>query len=518
MNTAQRPNVLFICADQWRGDALSALGHPNAKTPNLDALARDGVLFTQHYGQATPCGPARASLLTGLYLMNHRSGRNGTPLDARHTNIALEVRKAGYEPALFGYTDTSPDPRGCDANDPALAAYDRGIMPGFVTPLHLPEDMGPWIADLIAKGHDLPNGREDAFKPRPTFEKPVDRGLRYVPTSFPAEHSETAFLTDQFLRWLSVRGQAPWFAHLVFYRPHPPLIAPEPYNASVSPHDVAMPVRATTPEKEAQQHPVLGYLLERLRQPGAYDELNPLDLIAAEDLEIRQMRATYFGLIEEVDHHLGRIIEHLKATGQYDDTLIIVTSDHGEMLGEHYAWGKEIYFDPSFHLPLVIRDPRQQANAGRGRQVDAFTEAIDIMPTILDWLGQTAPRACDGHSLLPLLRGGTPPDWREEVFFEHDFRSVSTQHIETALGLASDECCYAVIRDRRFKYVHFAALPPLLFDLEADPKEMHNLADDLGMAPLVLRYAQRMLNWRLTHADRTLSNMQLTSAGLVSRP
>ena len=107
-----KTNVLFICADQWRGDCLSALGHPVVRTPNLDALARDGVLFRNHFGQCTPCGPSRISLLTGLYLMNHRSGRNGTPLDSRHTNIALEARKAGHEPALFGYTDSSVDPRG----------------------------------------------------------------------------------------------------------------------------------------------------------------------------------------------------------------------------------------------------------------------------------------------------------------------------------------------------------------------------------------------------------------------
>ena len=103
-------NVLFICADQWRADCISALGHPNVKTPNLDALVKDGMLFRNHFGQCTPCGPSRTSLLTGLYLMNHRSGRNGTPLDSRHTNIALEARKAGYDPALFGYTDTTPDP------------------------------------------------------------------------------------------------------------------------------------------------------------------------------------------------------------------------------------------------------------------------------------------------------------------------------------------------------------------------------------------------------------------------
>lgn len=153
----------------------------------------------------------------------------------------------------------------------------------------------------------------------------------------------------------------------------------------------------------------------------------------------------------------------------------------------------------------------------RGLRVDAFTEAIDIMPTILDWLGLPVPRTCDGRSLLPLLRGTVPADWREAVFFEHDFRTVATQKVEQTLGITSDQCCYAVIRDRRYKYVHFAALPQLLFDLQADPHETTNLADRPEMAATVLAYAQKMLDWRLSHAERTLTNMVLTKDGLVSR-
>lgn len=517
---SERPNVLFICADQWRADCLSALGHPNVRTPNIDALAADGVLFGHHFGQCTPCGPSRTSVLTGLYLMNHRSGRNGTPLDARHTNLALEVRRAGYEPALFGYTDTSLDPRGRAPADPALTAYDRGVMPGFVAPLHLPDDMAPWVADLVARGHDLPGGRDDAFRPREGAAPPPGHGFRAIPTRFSAGESETAFLTDQFLKWLAPRRNRPWFAHLVFYRPHPPLIAPEPWNTAVHPRDVAMPPRAATLGEERARHPYLACELDRLSTPGEYDEHSPLDPVAAGDLEIRQMRATYYGLIHEVDHHLGRIIAHLKETGEYDRTLIVVTSDHGELLGEHYLWGKEAWFDPAFRLPLVIRDPR--AGATRGSRVTAFTEAVDIMPTILDWLGLPAPRSCDGYSLLPFLHGGpegeAPPGWREEVFFEHDFRDVVDQRPERALGLSSDQCAYAAIRGRRWKYVHFAALPPLLYDLEADPHEQRNLAADPAMAPVLARCAQRMLDWRITHAERTLTNMALTPGGLLSRP
>ena len=225
--------------------------------------------------------------------------------------------------------------------------------------------------------------------------------------------------------------------------------------------------------------------LERISEPGLYDEHSPLDPVSANELEIRQMRAAYYGLIAEVDHHVGRIIEHLKRTGEYERTLIVVTSDHAEMLGGHHVWGKEIYFDPAFHLPLVIRDPRPEADAMRGGRIDAFTEAVDIMPTILDWLGQAVPRACDGRSLLPLLQGGVPAGWREAVFFEHDFRTVATQRAEQALGISSDQCSYAAIRDRRYKYVHFAALPPLLFDIAADPHETEDLAGRPEMAATV---------------------------------
>ena len=116
--TDTRPrNVLLISADQWRGDCLGSVGHPLVRTPNLDALARDGVLFRNHFTQCTPCGPARTSLLTGLYMMTHRSVRNGTPLDNRHSNVASEARKAGFDPVLFGYTDTARDPRSVPVGD-----------------------------------------------------------------------------------------------------------------------------------------------------------------------------------------------------------------------------------------------------------------------------------------------------------------------------------------------------------------------------------------------------------------
>ena len=139
------------------------------------------------------------------------------------------------------------------------------------------------------------------------------------------------------------------------------------------------------------------------------------------------------------------------------------------------------------------------------------------MPTILDWAGLQAPRSCDGCSLLPFLQGAPPAGWRTEAHFEHDFRDIPNLVPETAFGLHSDACNYAIIRGPRYKYVHFAAMPALLFDMEEDPGETHNLAGDPKHRDIMLDYAQKMLSWRLRHAERTLTHMQLTARGVVAR-
>jgi arylsulfatase A-like enzyme len=223
-------------------------------------------------------------------------------------------------------------------------------------------------------------------------------------------------------------------------------------------------------------------------------------------------------MMTQVDDQIGRLIAHLKATGEYEDTLIILTCDHGEMGGDHYCWGKEIYFEQSFHIPLIIRDPRRLADRGRGTRVENFTESVDLLPTILDWLGRKVPDQCDGRSLMPFVEGAVPPDWRHEVHYELDFRfspNAPGFDAEAALGLHPDECYLTVIRDADYKYVHFVSLPPLLFDMRKDPYEMNNLAEDPAHAPVLLRYAQKMLSWRMRHAERTLTNLHLTSRGVI---
>ena len=493
-------NLLFIIADQWRGDTLGAVAHPCVKTPNLDRLAAEGVVFRNHFTQASPCGPARASILTGLYLHNHRQVTNETPLDRRFTNLALELGRAGYQAALFGYTDTPLDPR-------AAPGGRDWICPGFtaVAPFLFADGFADWRAALAARGHALPERVRDTFLPADGYRRPAgDAG--FAPCFYTAEESDTAFLADAALDYLDERGARPWFVHFCCLRPHPPMVAPAPYDRMYDPAAMALPARPIGLDAAKRQHPFLAWSIEsqRLRE-YFHAPLRPEEIEPADD---RRMRATYYGNCSEVDAQIGRLVDRLKATGAYDRTLIVFCSDHGEQLGDNWLYGRRGYFDGHFHVPCIIRDPRPAADAARGRQVEAFTECIDLMPTMLEALGLDIPAACEGRSLAPFLLGETPADWRAEAHWAFDFRDLAGHEPETALGLRSEQCNLAVIRGRRYKYVHFASLPPLLFDLKADPGECRNLADDPAHAPVVLEFAQKMLSWRLAHDDRTLTGLR----------
>ncbi|MEQ8397759.1 alkaline phosphatase family protein [Thalassobaculum sp.] len=504
-----RPDILLITLDQFRGDSLSSIGHPCVRTPHLDALAGDGVLFRNHYATCAPCSPARASLLTGLYQMNHRVCRNGTPLDARHATVATVARAAGYDPLLFGYTDQSVDPRGLAPNDPRLRTYE-GIAPGFAVHTDMAEPSPLWRQWLKQRGVDLGTRERDVFRPRGSGEPPA--GPHREPPAFGANDTETAFLTGRMIEHLSSLSPVaePSFLHVSQLRPHPPFVVPEPYNTMVDPRDTPLPVRATDRATEAAQHPYLAYELNRIPLASFVYEAPGLAAEMTDDA-IATMRATYYGMIAEVDAQVGRTIAFLKETGRYDRTLIIVTSDHGEMLGDHRLLGKLGYFDAAYHIPLIIKPAGGTPAAGR--VVEAFTEAVDVTPTILELVGAEAPPAMDGRSLAPFLEGGSPKQWRDAVHWEYDFREIGKPEVQDKLGLPVDTAQLAVLRDKAFKYVHFTGLPPLLFDLSRDPAELEDRSEDPDYASVRADYAGRMLSWRMAHADRTLSGWNLIAPG-----
>lgn len=497
---AKKRNVLFIIIDQLRADCLHGALADHVDLPNLRALMADAVTFRHHFSVTNPCGPSRASILTGQYAMNHRSVRNGTPLRHDTPTIASEMRKAGYLPMLFGYTDTSHDPRIHAPSDPAMQTYEFP-MEGFSEQVEMRLEMSyPWRSYLLNKGYTFDNYWQ-------IYIPGGDGGRLNAPAVYAAEDSDTAFLTDRFLDAMPAYTNQSWFAHLTYIRPHPPLVAPAPYNDMYDPASLPLPNRIGDRKTEASVHPFFGPALDTTTEANFV--IGCANVPPCDDTT-QTLRAVYLGLATEVDHHIGRVIAFLKDSGQWDDTLLIVTSDHGEMLGDHHAWGKHNVYDAAYHTPLVIHAP----GCDKGYEVNAPTESIDLTPTILDWVGQRVPNSMDGRSLLPLLNGTVPDDWRSYSFSELDFAEPEAPTLwQKRLGTTPCNSCLGILRDERFTLVEFAAdLPPLLFD-RAGQGEMENVAENPAFAADLSRLTRQMLRHRMQNMDHTLSLDTITNDG-----
>ncbi|MDE9450375.1 alkaline phosphatase family protein [Aliiroseovarius sp. Z3] len=496
----KQQNVLFIIIDQLRADCLHGALADHVNLPNLHALMADSVTFKRHFSVTNPCGPSRASILTGQYAMNHRSVRNGTPLRHDTPTIASEMRKAGYLPMLFGYTDTSHDPRVHTPDDPAMQTYEFP-MDGFAEQVEMRLEMSyPWRSYLLNKGYTFDNYWQ-------LYIPGGDGAQLNAPAVYTAEDSDTAFLTDRFLNAMPAYASESWFAHLTYIRPHPPLVAPAPYNDMYDPASLPLPTRIGDRGAETAVHPFFGPALDTTTEANL---VIGCANVAADDATIQTLRAVYLGLATEVDHHIGRVVAFLKNSGQWDNTLLIVTADHGEMLGDHHAWGKHNVYDAAYHTPLIIHAP----GCAKGYEVDMPTESIDLTPTILDWVGQSVPNSMDGRSLLPFLNGEDPDNWRSYSFSELDFAEPEAPtRWQKQLGTNNSNSCLGILRDNRFTLVEFAAdLPPLLFDHDG-MGEMQNVADDPAFAADLARLTRQMLRHRMQNMDHTLSLDTITNDG-----
>jgi len=494
-----RPNILFITADQWRGDCVGYAGHKVVKTPNMDALAAEGTAFLRHYAAAAPCSPARAAIYTGLFQMNNRVVSNGAPLDDRFDNIARAARRAGYVPTLFGYTDISFDPREYDPADPALRSYE-GVLPGFEMEQELIGDAAPWKAWLRSLGYPE-DVCADPYRVPPT---PGQR-ISTEPAAFAAEHSQTAYLVGRTLDWLEMqRGDQPWFAHLSLIHPHPPFVAPAPYNDM---YEGQIDTSFRKAEADVTNHPIPHAMRDRGVSgflPGAEGQLGDL---SPEDFA--RIRSVYYGLITEVDAQLGRLFDALKGAGEWDNTIIIVMSDHAEMMGDYRLLGKGGFFRESQHIPMVICGP----GMAKGQVCRGFTSGVDLFPTLLAQMGVAPKHAPDGHDLGPVLRGETGDTGHDCALWEFDFRDEVPAEILAQLPGGLSGCHLQAMLTDNLLYVSLPDMPPLLFDLTNADNPLRNVADEPSYVTTRLHMAERLLRRRQLANDQTLANIRLGKNG-----
>lgn len=515
-------NVLYIMCDQLRRDYLSCYGHPHLHTPNIDRLAAEGVRFARAYTQGTICGPSRMSSYTGRYVSSHQVSWNAVPLPLEELTLGDYLRPAGIRTALVGKTHATAnlegmqalgvDPqseRGLQLAEAGFEPYDRndGIYPDGELFADKRES-APYTHYLRSLGytgdnpwHDWANAAEGANGELLSGWQMRNAGL---PTRLPEQHSETVYTTGRAIDFMREQGERPWCLHLSYIKPHWPYIAPAPYHALYGPEHV-QPVLRAAPGEESR-HPV--YQAFQQHQ----ESLN----FSREDVR-NTVIPTYMGLIRQIDDQLGRLFDHMQGSGRWDDTLIVFTSDHGDYLGDHGLGEKEFLLEPAVGVPLLVRDPRAAADATRGTVEQALVQSIDVLPTLLDAFAVPgAAHRVEGRSLLPLLHGHRPANWREYAIAEYDYAFQAPAR--ERLGRPIDACRMYMVRSERWKYLAYDGFRPQLFDLQADPGELRDLGADPAHADVREQHQAYLFQWlRGLKRRTTISNEEIDLRGQAFR-
>lgn len=473
-----RPNIVFIMTDQHRWDCVGANGNRLIKTPNLDRLAAEGANFTHFFVQAPVCVPSRVSFFTGRYPHSHRNRVNYTPLDRREVLMQQRLKQVGYVTASVGKLHYHP-PTSMEAR---RTGFDRVELHDAVPPLDRFSDYVSW-----RKQHD-PQAGQVGYR---TLAKNIPPGKNPFRQAIDDRYTETTWVgerTRHHIRELA-DGEQPFFLFSSFWKPHSPFEVPQPFDALYDDVDIPLP-RQMTREQIMQLPPPLRTLILRFRPPYGMDRER-----------LQWIYRSYYGAITHIDREVGLILEELQAAGVADRTIVVFSSDHGDQLLEHGLMGKNCFFEASVRVPLMIRYPGHVQSG----QHDDLVESVDVLPTVFELAGLAEPYPCQGRSLVGLItHRESEYAARDAVFAENVIPEVITGSRETfefikGQGVRDTRHPDAkMVRTRRWKYVYYPDGFAELYDLQADPQEMTNLADDAAHRERTFEMKDRLLHWLAT--------------------
>ena len=462
MHARSRPNLLYIHSDQHNAAVTGCYGDGQVHTPNLDRLARTGAHFTSAYCCSPICVPSRMAMLSGRHPWQNEVWTNGHILNSGVPTLAHSMGVAGYRPALIGRMHSvGPDQlRGyCERlvgdhspNFPGIPDVSRG-------PLHRaagPDRVSIQRAGAGQSGYEV------------------------------HDEAVTAAAVD-WLNRLGVRRRAgvddaPFSLSVGFMLPHPPYVA---RRADYERYVDTVPPPRKPREYEDETHPYLRRWRESTRLT---------DTVAT---EARQSRAAYWALVERTDAMIGEILAALAANDLERDTLVVYTSDHGDMVGEHGLWWKHVFYEESARVPLIMAWP---GHIPAGQRCERVVSALDATATLLDALEAPALPGSPGRSLLPLLQGDAGAvDWNDEAFSEY----CADQYAP------DDEAFVRMLRQDEWKLVYYHGYPPQLFNLREDPDELVDRANDPGCRKVLGELRARILqDWRPERIRERMAQMR----------
>jgi len=434
---SEATNLIFIMSDEHNKRVLGCHGHPMIKTPNLDALAARGTDFTSAYTNCPICVPARAAFATGQYVHRIRYWDNAIAYDGKIPSWGHRLMEQGHHVTSIGklhYLDSDAKRNG----------FDEEILP-----LHIVNGVG----DLLGMIREELPRRVGAMKLGPEAGRGESEYTKYDRS-----------IADETVKWLKHKAPAlkakPWALYVGFVSPHFPLIAP-PQFYDLYPED-AVPLPILYEKSQRPQHP----FLDAFRASQCYDD-GFLDIAM-----VRRAITAYFGLTSFMDDNVGKILRALEETGLMNNTRVVYTSDHGDNLGARGLWGKSTMYEESAGIPMMIAGPGIPA----GSVCDTPVTLADGFPTFIHALG-AKPHPDDaklpGNSLIDIAQGLVPA------------RTILSEY-----HAAGSMCGAFMIRHGQWKYIHYATVPPMLFDLKNDPLELRDLGRDPAFKAVVAECEQ----------------------------
>lgn len=423
----RRPNVLFVMVDQWAGSLLGCAGHPVIQTPTLDHLARLGTRYTRAYSECPVCIPARRTVMTGTTPRRHgdRTFKPGEPMPDLPL-LAQCFRDAGYQAYAVGKLHVYPQRDRIGFDDVILAEEGRPQL-GAV------DDYDLFLADQGFAGQQFLHGM-------------CNNEYLHRPWHLPEHCHVTNWITREMARAIKRRDpKRPAFWHLSYTHPHPPLVPLQAYLDLYRDAQIDPPLRGTWAEEFA----ALPRALQHIR---AYWPGEPTPAMH------QALRRAYYALCTHIDHQVRVVIGSLREEGLLDDTVILVTSDHGDMLGEHGLWSKWLYYEPSANVPMILIGTAKDGRVPAGSVDDRLVGLQDVMPTLLELAGITIPSSVEGLSMVGAGRRAT-------LYGE----------------CREDRSATRMVHDGRHKLIWYPAGNHVqLFDFADDPRELHDRGGDPG--------------------------------------
>lgn len=457
---APRPNIVFLLADDMRPDCLSALGHPVIQTPHLDALARQGVMFTRAVAAYPICYVSRAEILTGTTAFRNGVGYRGNAIDPALRTWAGTLRDAGYLTWYCGkwHNDGRPTQRGYRET---RGLYSAGGAAKGTAPL--PDHAGRPATGYVGWTFKTDDGRVE-----------LEKGVGLTPDT-------DRYIGDAAVELVRRRPEQPFFLHVNFTAPHDPRLLPPGYERAYDPAAIPLPVNFRP------QHP-----FEHGNLSGRDERLLPKPLMES---DLRAELAAYYACISHMDQQVGRIMAALRETGRAENTIVVFSSDQGLALGSHGLLGKQNLYEHTFCVPLIFCGPG--IKAGQRSAADCYLR--DVFPTTCELAGVPIPDTVQARSLAPLLCGGTQPVYDFVVGY-----FTNTQR---------------AIRQGPWKLIHYPQIGKTqLFNLQRDPYEMHDRAEQAEHADTLRQLRAKLDAWLHEHGDQTSSNStQSTSMAWIAR-